>query len=261
MCADRVNATSQNGEDALIEAAVDRLGITHGTCVEFGAWDGKKNSNTYNLIANRGWSGVLIEADAERFKALAETYSARPDVVTLNRIVGFDSPDTLDEILAGTPLPTDFDLLVVDIDGCDYHVFEAMKVYRPKIVIVEFNHSIPNEYEFVQPRDLGVNQGSSLLSITKLAWSKGYDLIATLVCNAFYVRRDLYPVLGVPDNTLHVLHGDTSCQTHIAQLYDGTLILLGCNRLIWREPVIKIEVAQFPEALRKFPDALKGEVK
>jgi len=64
---------SQSGEDGIIEEICYRLGINQGWFVEFGAWDGKHHSNTYNLLANKGWQGVLMECDPERYKALLHT--------------------------------------------------------------------------------------------------------------------------------------------------------------------------------------------
>ena len=93
-------------------------------------------------------------------------------VICVNKFVGFDETDSLDTILRQTDIPSDFDVLSVDIDGNDYHVWDAARQYKPKIVVIEFNPTIPSSVEFVQPRDFGVTQGSSILSITKLA--KGF---------------------------------------------------------------------------------------
>ena len=56
--------------------------------------------------------------------------------------------------------------------------------------MVEFNPTIPADVEFVQPRDIKINQGS-LLSLTKLGQEKGYELVAALDLNAFFVKRVL----------------------------------------------------------------------
>ena len=52
------NIYSQNGEDGIIEKLVSVLKIGSGFFVEFGAWDGKHWSNSYNLYQN-GWHGCL----------------------------------------------------------------------------------------------------------------------------------------------------------------------------------------------------------
>ena len=54
------NVTSQNGEDGLIAKALSLLPDLTLWCVEFGAWDGKHLSNTYDLVDSKGYHVVLI---------------------------------------------------------------------------------------------------------------------------------------------------------------------------------------------------------
>lgn len=39
--------------------------------------------------------------------------------------------------LKQTDIPNDFELLSIDIDSYDYQVWKSLKVYKPKIVIIE----------------------------------------------------------------------------------------------------------------------------
>ncbi|MEI8196914.1 MAG: hypothetical protein WCI73_13520, partial [Phycisphaerae bacterium] len=75
----RHNVTSQYGEDGILQKIFEVLGIQRGTCVEFGAWDGKLNSNTYHLITQQNWRGLLIEGSAKKFADLVQTYAGRTD--------------------------------------------------------------------------------------------------------------------------------------------------------------------------------------
>jgi hypothetical protein len=43
------NVTSQSGEDGILREVFARIGLKSRWCVEFGAWDGKKFSNTFDL--------------------------------------------------------------------------------------------------------------------------------------------------------------------------------------------------------------------
>src|ERR1700736_6997956 len=70
----RSNVTSQIGQDGILARIFDLIGFGQKLCVEFGAWDGKFLSNTWNLIANENWGGVLIEGDPAKFQALAATH-------------------------------------------------------------------------------------------------------------------------------------------------------------------------------------------
>ena len=74
------NVNSQTGEDGIIEKVLDVIGTGNQWCVEFGAWDGKYLSNTYNLITNKAHSAVLIEGDSNRFSDLVENFEGNPNV-------------------------------------------------------------------------------------------------------------------------------------------------------------------------------------
>ncbi|MCK6370569.1 MAG: FkbM family methyltransferase [Gammaproteobacteria bacterium] len=231
------NVTSQFGEDGILREIFGRLPGERAQrwCVDFGAWDGRHLSNSWNLIANHGWNAVLIEAAAERFAELQATHAGNDRVTALNRLVHFEGPDLLDDILQGTRVPQDPDLLAIDIDGNDYHVWESLRRYEPKIVLIEINPSFPNELAFVQARDMGVYQGSSLLAMVLLGKAKGYELISTTSHNAFFARRDLYPLFDITDNDIHLMHSPGPYQTWIYQLYDGTVQIAGCQQMLWDE--------------------------
>lgn len=167
------NIFSQFGEDGIIEKIFSILPHDCNWCVEFGAWDGKHLSNTHFIISQKGWSGVLIEADQHKFKALRQTYLENNKVFCINKMVTFDGQNVLDNILPQASIPKDFDLLSIDIDGNDYHVWKSVEHYRPKVVVIEFNNSIPNDIEFVQEANYSANQGCSLLALNNLAKKRG----------------------------------------------------------------------------------------
>jgi hypothetical protein len=75
--------TSQRGEDGVIAKIFEIAGADNQYCVEFGAWDGKLYSNTWNLLKNNGWSGLQIEASPEKFKELEAEYASEDKVTTL----------------------------------------------------------------------------------------------------------------------------------------------------------------------------------
>ena len=39
----------------------------------------------------------------------------------------------------------DLDLLSIDVDGQDYHIFNSLKKYKPKIIIIESNMTMNSE--------------------------------------------------------------------------------------------------------------------
>jgi len=235
--------TSQGGEDGIIEEILEVIEDNDKWCVEFGSWDGKKLSNTYNLIVNKGYSAVLIESNRKRFKSLLKTFGGNAQVIPLNTFVGFDADNNLDAILKNTAIPGNFDLLSIDVDGNDYHIWEAVKKYKPKVVVIEFNATIPSQVEFVQPRDMSVTQGSSILSITKLAKSKGYELVAS-TSNAIYVDAKYFDLFGIEDNSVEQIWTDRSALTYVFCGYDGTVFLRGLCKLPWQGILLKESMVQ-----------------
>lgn len=251
------NATSQGGEDGILERIFDLVPGTERWCCEFGAWDGRKYSNTYRLIEQKGWFGVLIEADPVKYEDLKRTYAGTGRAILLNRFVEYSGEDLLDNLLAATPMPVDFDLLSIDIDGNDYHVWASVHRYRPKVVIIEYNQSIPNHVEFVQEANREIYHGSSLLSLTNLAASKGYQLVAVTDTNSIYVRNEYFTLLGIGDNSLPAMRPVAPYVTDIFQLYDGTVVLSGYRRMIWH--AVPMPAARFqavPRFLRTFPGVM-----
>lgn len=246
------NVTSQYGEDGIIEKVLEKIGKNDKWCVEFGSWDGKNCSNTFTLIDKKGYRAVLIEGNPKRFKDLLKTFDGNERVVPLNAMVGFDREASLDRLLEKTEIPTDFDLLSIDIDGNDYHIWRAIEDYKPKVVVIEFNPTIPKQVEFVQPKDMSVTQGSSLLAVSKLGKSKGYELVAATANNAILVAEQYFPLFGIADNSIDALWTDQSFISHIFCGYDGTLFIRGFGMMPWQTiPIKESRVQQLPGWARK----------
>lgn len=185
------NIHSQNGEDGVIREILTRLEIADDAsrwCVEFGAWDGIYLSNTFALV-ERGWNAVYIEGDADKFRDLLATAAAQPRIVPINEFVARNpgDPKCLDALLARTAIPRDFDLLSIDIDSYDLEIWESLDDYRPKIVVIEINSSVPPGIVWRHSPKTPENTFSATQNV---AVQKHY----TLVChtgNCIYVRNDL----------------------------------------------------------------------
>jgi len=246
------NVTSQYGEDGVIARIFELIGTRNKWCVEFGAWDGEYLSNTWALINEHGWSAVLAEGDAQKAAHLTETYSPRPDVVIKHAFVGWEGPNRLDALLAYTPIPNDFDLLSIDIDGNDWHVWRALERYRPRLVVIEFNPSASNQLYFVQDPDPNLNQGSSLLAMIDLAKQKGYELAACTYANAIFILKEDFPKLGISDNSIDAIY-EEYMTTEICQGFDGTIFAAGHMWLTWHAlPLTQEDFQILPVALRKY---------
>jgi hypothetical protein len=253
------DVTSQRGEDGIIAKALSLLPERTFWCVEFGAWDGKLYSNTYDLIRSHNYRGVLIEADPVRFHDLEVTHGASGRNVLLNAFVGFSESDSLDVLLSRCDIPKKFDLLSIDIDGNDYHVWEAFKEYRPKLVVIEYNPTLSNSALFVQKKDPRTKHGSSPASLVELARRKGYELIATTEFNLLFVSHEHYGAYGIADNSLALMRDDSRVP-HIFVGYDGHVFLSeenipGAIALPWHHLALKeADVQVLPKRLQKYPD-------
>lgn len=186
---------SQNGEDGVIAAILERVGTGGGGFVEFGCQDGTEG-NTVFLAQVMGWPGVYLEADDAAFEALERRYAATPRVRTVHAAV---EPDTVEALFAGAGVPEEPDVLSIDVDGNDYWIWKAIAGFRPRLVIVEYNGSLDPASRRVMPYRQGFRwdhtsgYGASLGALEDLAVEKGYRLVHTELAgvNAFFVREDL----------------------------------------------------------------------
>jgi hypothetical protein len=247
------NTYSQSGEDGILRKIFEVIPPANRWCVEFGAWDGKMFSNSYNLMQDRSWHGVFVEADPVRFQDLLETYRNNSNAHCVNCFVTFEGENSLENLLKRTDIPKDFDLLSIDIDGNDYYVWESLSHYQPRVVVIEFNPTIPSEVEFVQPRDMLVRQGNSALSLIKLGKQKGYEPVCVTSLNVIFVRTELFPSFHIANNDLRRLRPNQP-QFHLFQLYDGTFVVTGFDGMPWHGIPIRQEKFQvLPKMFRVYP--------
>ena len=249
------NVYSQFGEDGILDAVLSRLPETDGWCVEFGAWDGRFLSNTCHLVESKDYRAILIEGDRRKFEELAANHSKNPNVRTLHAWVDWQD-QRLDDLLAPTEIPRDFDLLSIDVDGNDYHIWAAIRRYRPKVVCIEFNPTIATGIEFVQKASPEIAHGASVSSMVALGKTKGYELVAATRNNAIFVIAEYQPLYELPDNRPEVLRTDSAWVTQIFWGMDGELFLMGNETIPWHGISIRRLIREIPRSLRGFPVAM-----
>jgi hypothetical protein len=197
--------SSQNGEDGIIAALLDAIGTTNRYVVEFGVEDGNE-CNSARLLRECGWNGLLIEGDDGHFDSLERAYAASPRVHVAHHFI---TAENIAQILVEQGVPTDMDLLSIDLDGNDYWVWQALDGYRPRVVVIEYNAAHPPPERWVMAYDPqhvwrgDTYFGASLTSLAALGRSKGYALLATDAhgVNAFFLRRDLLELCPYPERT------------------------------------------------------------
>jgi hypothetical protein len=189
------NVYSQNGEDGILEEILRRLNITNGYVCEFGAWDGKHFSNTFNLI-QKGFRGVFIEGDRDKYKDLLLTCNEYPNIIPINAYVDHnDTENSLDNLLKSTDIPYDFDVLSIDIDSFDYQVWKSLKLYKPKIVIIEINSGVMT-HEENHIHTPNIYEGTGFRPMFRLGIEKGYKFVLH-TGNMIFVRNDLFEKLNI----------------------------------------------------------------
>jgi predicted O-methyltransferase YrrM len=190
-------AYSQNDEDGILAEIFRRIGANGKTFVEIGSGAGLEN-NTLALLV-QGWRGLWVESDnakAARARTNLAAYVASDQLRIENVFVTRENVDALLHKSAPSAEP---DLLSIDVDGNDYHLWQAVQSISPRVVVMEYNAS------WFPPMSLAVAYqerfewkantyfGASLKALELLAERKGYRLVGCCFAgvNAFFVRADL----------------------------------------------------------------------
>lgn len=216
---------SQNGEDGIIEYIFSNIGTTNKFCVEFGVGNGFE-CNTVYLQEKKDWKGLMMDygsdqniqwnnvvkkAWANRNLGLRENlkkYSKffnktvkQKKRSSFHRDIKIErvTAENIQDLFQKYNVPKSFDLLSIDIDFNDYWVWKSITDYLPRVVVIEYNASIPPNESKVVPYDPearwdGTNYfGASLLALRNLGLSKGYTLVGcdNNGVNAFFCKSEL----------------------------------------------------------------------
>jgi hypothetical protein len=188
---------SQNGEDGIIAAILERVGLTSGAVVEIAAGDGTENC-TRALVETGRWRGVWVEGDPERARRAAAIGNPW-GITTVNAFVDRDNVVALVRDSGGLAGASP-DVLVIDVDGNDWYLWRALaREWKPALVVTEFNSALGPWLDWVMPYDpqhvwhQDRYHGASLRAFDRLARRWDYALIAcdSHGVNAFWVRGDL----------------------------------------------------------------------
>lgn len=191
---------SQFDEDGVIAEIFRRIGVTSHSFVEFGAGSGAENCTAFLLM--QGWRGLWIEGDSGLMPQIEQGWGREIEAGRLTVRNAMVTVDTIDEVIASAGFSGEIDLLVVDIDGNDYHVLERIAAVQPRVICAEYNAGIPPEIAWTMPRDdahvwngRDDRIGASLKALELLLAGRGYALVGTSIAgvNAFFVRADLAP--------------------------------------------------------------------
>ena len=189
---------SQNGEDGMIHEIFKRIGTTNQVFVEVGIGDGSEIQNNTAFLFSQGWTGFWIDSNS---KAVEQLYKLNKESNSkaLKGCVAFTSRENIETIFQKLEVPIDFDFMSLDIDMNTYYLWEGLKKYNPRVVMVEYNAAIPSDldwkvhYDPQREWDGSQNFGASLKAFENLGNQMGYSLVGCDITgvNAFFVRSDL----------------------------------------------------------------------
>jgi predicted O-methyltransferase YrrM len=191
---------SQNGEDGLLLHLLAKVGTATHFMVEIGTEDGRE-CNSANLVLNFGWRALLVEMNAAAVSR-GSAYFARCGVAERLQFINARAlPESINALLAEQQVPTEIDVLSIDIDSHDYWLWQALEGFKPRVVVIEYNASFGPERAVTVPYPAqSMNQplhryyhGASLAALCRLGIRKGYVLVGcdSRGVNSFFVRRDL----------------------------------------------------------------------
>jgi hypothetical protein len=179
---------SQWGEDGIVTKIFEVIGTSSKIAVEFGAADGFAFSNTANLwTKDPSWRAYLIENNLISYKNLTVNVAPYP-CIPICRTVGISSTDSLEAILREYNVEPSIDILSIDVDGNESYIFETLGGLRPRVIICEYNPTLPAHLDIYAQYDNYM--GCSVAALQRIAAQKGYSLIAITDTNCFFVLTE-----------------------------------------------------------------------
>ena len=211
---------SQNGEDGILLYLFSQIGTTDRGFVDIGG--GGLSSNTTNLVANFGWSGLVVDGDSQALASLLRSYNQASASTSapgdyhhpcygrrlqrtdrpIKTVTAWITTENINEVLLEHQMQGEIDLLSIDIDGNDYWVWQAITAVQPRVVAIEYNGSFgptrsvtvkyDEHFDKLAHHPRGWYHGASLAALAKLADAKGYILAGceSMGINAFFIRSD-----------------------------------------------------------------------
>lgn len=126
----------------------------------------------------------------------------------MQTVHSFVTAASVEDIFQSAGVPTEFDVLSIDVDSQDWWIWRAISRYHPRVVIIEYNADLSAERLLAEPEGYeNPNEGftsyfgASIGAFKALSELKGYRLVYTELtgANAFFVRRDLPGAWADPD--------------------------------------------------------------
>jgi hypothetical protein len=196
---------SQFEEDGILLYLLTLVGAKNRTVVEICCGHGRE-CMAANLIINHGFKGYLFDGDKGNVEATTRFFGRQKDCLLVKPTVtqAWITRDNIDALLRDAGASGEVDVLSLDIDGNDYHIWQAIEEISPRICVFETHDIVPDGLALTIPyRDdffamdkTGPEldfRSVSLGAMVKLSRAKGYTLVGSHRhgFNVFFVRNDL----------------------------------------------------------------------
>ena len=187
---------SQADEDGIINEILNRILHTSKTFIELGIQDGKECNTLYLLKS--GWKGLWVDmsTNLDNFEKEFSNHLNKNLVFEKRRI----TKDNVNSIIEKKKdfLGSTIGLLSIDLSINTFHILENLDIYKPNIVVTEYNAKLRDNIEWICEYDEnGIWDGSdkfgaSLKSFEIMMNSKGYNLVGCNITgvNAFFVKKE-----------------------------------------------------------------------
>ncbi|MBL0308112.1 MAG: hypothetical protein IPQ25_19435 [Chitinophagaceae bacterium] len=192
------NNFTYHGEDGILLYLLRQIKDVPNVFVDIGAGDCIK-SNCANLAVHYGWDGVFIDKNDKQIAIGRRFYRTMidrgRDIRFLEQMI---IPENVNNLLENAGMGGEIGLLSIDVDGNDYWIWEAIKVIKPRIVVIEAKVEFGTRNVIVPYGDHNhysvdkMYNGASVEAIRKLGKMKGYKMAGSnrQGYNLFFVRQE-----------------------------------------------------------------------
>ena len=141
-------AYSMADQDGILQEIFKRIGSTNRHIVEFGCGDGLENNTVYLVMT--GWKAFWMDGGDAQTASVRQRHASRISSGQLQVKQTFITRENINELVKSSGLGPEIDLLVIDLDGNDYYVWEALTAVNPRVVVIEYNATFRPPAKIVQ---------------------------------------------------------------------------------------------------------------
>lgn len=180
-------------DNQVLDYFLKNINILYKKSIEFGG-NGIK-CITSNLIFENNFHGLYFDLDERNIQLGIEYYKAHNKLDLITFVNGLITIDNISEIIKSLIKYNNnyIDVLVINIKDNGYWLLkELIKYIHPRIIIVEFQPIIPNEFALIAPYDEKNNHKDFGDSHYYGASIKAYKLLLTDYIYVYYNNSKAY---------------------------------------------------------------------